>query len=316
MRRLHTLPILLAAAAVLGLSAARLLAAPPTAEELAKDPALFLESARKALRWDEPAEPARLVGPIYFVGTKGLSVFLIATSEGHIIVNTGMPGSGKLIEASIRKLGFKPEEIKILLIGHAHVDHAGGHAHLQKLSGAKVAVIAEEQELIESGGKKDFFYGKQPAFEFDPVKVDQTFKDGDEIKLGDVTLKALLTGGHTKGSTTFAMKAVEDGKTYSVVFPNGTSVNPGYRVEKNPSYPGIGDDYRRTLRILEGIEPDIWLHPHNDTYAFEAKLKRAEREGAKAWVDPEGYKKWVALQRTRFEEAVAREKREADGPKP
>jgi metallo-beta-lactamase class B len=282
--------------------------AQPTPDELAKNPALFLETARKTLKWDEPAEPAKIVGPISFVGTKGLSVFLIQTSAGHILLNTGMPGSGPMIEASIRKLGLKPEDIKILLTGHAHIDHVGGHAYLKKLSGARVATIAEEKELLESGGKSDFFYGKDEVFQFEPAKVDHVFHDGDEIKLGDVTLKALLTNGHTKGSTTFLMKVVDNGKTYTVVFPTGTSVNPGYRVEKNPSYPGIGDDFRRTLRVLDDLQPDIWLHQHNDTYAYEAKLKRSAKEGAAAWVDPEGYRKWMALQRLKLDEAIARER--------
>lgn len=282
--------------------------AQPTPEELDKNPALFLENARKTFKWDEPAEPAKIVGPISFVGTRGLSVFLIQTSQGHILLNTGMPGSGPMIEASIRKLGLKPEDIKILLTGHAHIDHVGGHAYLKKLSGARVGMIAEEKELLESGGKSDFFYGKDEVFQFEPAKVDFVFRDGDDITLGDVTLKALLTNGHTKGSTTFLMKVVDGGKTYTVVFPTGTSVNPGYRVEKNPSYPGIGDDFRRTLRVLDDLQPDIWLHQHNDTYAYEGKLKRSAKEGASAWVDPEGYRKWMALQRMKLDEAIARER--------
>lgn len=290
-------------------------AAQPSAEEQAKNPALFLESARQLLKWDEPAEPAKIIGPIYFVGTKGLSVFLIKSSDGLIVLNTGMPGSGPMIEKSIRKLGFKPEEIKILLTGHAHIDHAGGHAYLQKLSGAKIAMIREEKELFESGGKLDFHYGAYKEFEFEPAKVDWVFKDEEEIKLGDVSMTAILTSGHTQGSTTFVMKVTENGKAYSVVFPNGTSVNPGYRVVKNPSYEGIGDDFRRTLRILEALQPDIWLMPHNDAYGYEAKLARSAKERGTAWVDPEGYRKWVAVQREKFDAAVEKERGEEAKPK-
>ena len=94
--------------------------------------------------------------------------------------------------------------------------------------------------------------------------MDTVFRDEDEIKLGDITITALLTPGHTKGSTTYVMNVVEDGKTYTVVFPDGTSVNPGYRVARNPSYKGIEDDFRRTFRTLEGLKPDIWLAPHNE----------------------------------------------------
>ncbi len=282
-------------------------AAQPKLEELADNPPLFLQAARKLLKWDDAAEPAHIVGPIYFVGTKGLSVYLITGPEGHVVINTGMPGSGPLIEASIRQLGFEPKDVKLILAGHAHVDHVGGHAPLQKATGAKIALIREEQKLFESGGKLDFHYGKYKEFLFDPAKVDQVFRDEDEIQLGDIAIQALLTNGHTQGSTTFVMKVADEGKEYSVVFPNGTSVNPGYRVAKNPSYPGIGDDFRRTLRILESLTPDIWLMAHTEAFGYEDKLARSAQEGTKAWVDPDGYRAWVKTQREKFEAAVKRE---------
>lgn len=287
--------------------------AQPTTAELARDPALFLETARKRSRWDEPAEPARLVGPIYFVGTRGLSVFLVTTPQGHIIVNTGMPGSGPMIESSIRKLGFKPEEIRILLCTHAHVDHAGGHAYLQKLSGARVVMMREEKDLLESGGKLDFHYGASQGFQFEPVKVDEVVDDGGEIRLGDIVITALLTGGHTRGSTSFALKIADGGRTWNVLIPDGLGINPGYRVSVNPSYPGIEENYRRTLRVLGEHKPDIWLRPHNEAYGFEAKLVRSATEGSKAWVDPAGYQAWLAEQQKNLDAAVVRE-RAAAGP--
>jgi metallo-beta-lactamase class B len=279
----------------------------PTPDDFAKDPVLFLRTARTVLKWDEAAEPAKIAGPIYFVGTKGLSSFLITGSEGHILVYTGMPGSGELIEKSIAKLGFKPKDVKILLTGHAHCDHAGGHAYLKKVTGAKIAMMREEVELFESGGKADFHYGAYKEFAFDPAKVNTVFRDGDEIRLGDITLTALLTPGHTQGSTTYVTKIVADGKAYTVVFPDGPSANPGYRVAKNPSYRGIGNDLRRTFRMLEGLKPDIWLNCHTEFFDYEAKLKRAAKEGVAAWVDPEGYKKYVAEAKAKFEATVAKE---------
>lgn len=295
-----------------GFGLALLLATPGLApaqdlEALAKDPKLFLETAQTALHWNEPTEPTKIVGPLYFVGTRGLAVWLITTSDGHILLNTGMPASGPMIEASIRKLGLKPEEVRILLAGHAHIDHVGGHAYLQKLSGARVAMIAEEVDLIESGGKLDFHYGAYPEFAFDPVEVDQVFHDGDAIRLGDVVLTARLTPGHTKGSTTFVMKLIDGGKSLAIVFPNGTSINPGYRLVEKPSYPGIAADYRRTFQVLETLEPDIWLDAHTDVFGFEAKRARAAREGIAAWVDPEGYRTWLARVRAKFEATVKSE---------
>lgn len=271
----------------------------------AKDEGALLGETRKALKWDEPAQPVRIVGPIYFVGTRGLSSWLIATPAGHILINTGMSGSGPMIAESIRKLDFKPEEIRILLAGHAHCDHIGGHAYLKGLSGARMVAMASEVDLIQSGGKLDFHYSAYPEFLFDPVMVDQVLDDGDAIGLGGVVVTALHTPGHTKGTTTFAMDVTDGARTYKVVFPDGTSINPGYRLVKDPSFPGIADAYARTFRVLESLEPDIWLSAHPEMFDFESK--RAKGEGPGVFVDPEGYRRFIAGGREKLETLLAKE---------
>jgi metallo-beta-lactamase class B len=266
-----------------------------------------IAAAAQQMRWNEPAEPMKLVGPIHFVGTQGLTSWLITTNDGHMLLNTGMPPSGELIEASIRKLGFKPEDVKLLLTCHAHIDHVGGLAYLKRATGAQVVALDAEVELIQSGGKTDFNYGTVADFQFEPVEVDRVIHDGDKVTLGDVTLQALKTAGHTRGSTTWVTQVTDGGRRFTVVFPDGTSVNPGYRLVKDASYAGIADDYRKTFRTLAALTPDIWLTPHTEPFAFEAKRARVATEGVAAWVDPEGYRKWVALQRERFEAAVTKE---------
>jgi metallo-beta-lactamase class B len=293
-----------AVAAALGLAPPA--AGQPPAGEPATPP-VFLKAARTLLKWDEPAEPAHVLGPIYFVGTRGLGSYLVKGSDGHVLLNSGMPGSGPLIEASVKKLGFRPGDVKLLLCGHAHVDHVGGHAHLKKVTGAKVAAMREEKELLESGGKLDFHYGGVKEFWFDPVKVDVVVRDEDEVKLGDIALTARLTPGHTRGSATYVVRVADGGKAYTVVFPDGTGVNPGYRVARGPSYPGIADDFRRTFRVLESLKPDVWLPPHNEVHGLDAKLARAKKAGAEGWADPDGYRKWVALQKGRFEALAGKE---------
>ena len=116
----------------------------PTKEQLANDNNLFLALAKKVLKWEEPTEPVQIAGPIYFVGTKGLGAFLIATSEGHVLMNTGMPSSGPMIVDSIRKLGLKPEDIKLMINGHAHIDHAGAFAFFKQQYGAQLAVMKDD----------------------------------------------------------------------------------------------------------------------------------------------------------------------------
>ena len=277
----------------------------PNKEQLANDNNLFISFAKKLLHWEEPTDPLRIVGPIYFVGTKGLGAFLITTSEGHILMNTGMPSSGPMIVDSIQKLGLKPEDIKLMINGHAHIDHAGAFAYMKEKFGAQLAVMKDDVPAMESGDMGDFKYAND--FVYPAVKVDRVLRDGDQIKMGDVLLTAYHTPGHTRGATTWVTNLVVDGKAYVVVFPDGAGFNPGYRLTKNPSYSGIEDDYRRTHHVLEMLKPDIWLAQHNEYYDLEGKRKRAETEGVKAWIDPEGYRRFIAGKKRAFEDEIDEE---------
>ncbi len=276
-------------------------------DTLAKDPVLFLKVASQQMKWEEPATPGHVAGPIYFVGTMGLASYLILTSQGNILLYTGMPSSGPMIEKSIRALGFKPEDIKILLTGHAHIDHVGAFAYFKKLFGAQVLIMNDEKELIESGGKTDFHYGQYPQFQFEPVQVDRILHDHDTVTLGDVSLTALLTPGHTQGGTTWVMDIIDSGKPYTVVFPDGMSINPGYRVAVNPSYPGIKENYERTIEILSSLQPDIWLPSHTDFFDFDNKSKRVTPNGKNPFVDPKGYKKYIATASAAFDAEIKTE---------
>jgi len=282
-------------------------AVPITPEALAKDNKLFLGLAKKVFKWEEPTDPVKIAGPVYFVGTKGLGSYLITTREGHILLNTGMPSSGPMIVESIKKLGFKPTDIKLIINGHAHVDHAGAFAYIKRLTGAKVAIMREDVQAILDGGKDDFQYGWDwKVMGFEPCKVDQVLRDGDTIRMGDVLLTALLTPGHTRGATTWVANVIDDGKSLIVAWPDGAGFNPGYRVAKQPSYPGIEQDYRRTHHVLETLKPDIFLAAHTEYFGFEDKQKRAA-EGVKVWINPEEYRRWVAGKKRAFEDEVDRE---------
>lgn len=310
----HPLAIAIAALLIVPLPPLQRVAAqelPPglTKDSLAKDNKLFITLASKALHWDEPTEPARIVGPLYYVGTRGLSSFLFVTSQGNILLNTGTPNSGPLIVQSIRKLGFKPEDIRVLINGHGHSDHAGAFAYFKQLTGAQLAIMEPDVAMIEDGGKSDFHYGKdwqimgQP-----PVKVDRVLRDGDQVRLGEVVLTAHNTPGHTRGATTWVTTLAQDGKAYTVVFIDGGGFNPGYRLAASPTdYPGIGDDYRNTHHTHEMLRPDIWLGHHAEYFDYEGKRERAKRQGTAAWVDPEGYRRFVAKQKRAFEDEVDRE---------
>jgi len=255
----------------------------------------------------EPAEPIRIAGPIHFVGTKDLGVYLIATKAGHVLIDGAMPGSAPLVEASIRKLGFKPEDIRVLLITQAHFDHVGTLAHFKQSTGAQVAVMAPDDELVKSAGKTDYLFSGAKRVRFDPVTADRVLKDGDVVELGGVKLTAHLTPGHTRGTTTWTTFVEEGGRTYNVVFAGSTSVNPGTRLVRSPSYPGIADDYRRSFRLLESLSPDIFLAAHVGFFDMDEKRARVPTAGVQAWVDPDSFKRHVAESKAAFEALVAKE---------
>jgi metallo-beta-lactamase class B len=257
--------------------------------------------------WSQPTEPFHIVGPIYYVGTRGLGVYLFTTPTGHILLGGAVPGTAPLIAASIRKLGYKPEDIRVLLLNHAHYDHAGTLADFKKLTGAPLEVMEADVSLLKSGGATDYLFAKDGKLHFPPVAADRALKDGDVVAFGDVRLTAHHTPGHTRGCTTWTTTVQEGGRTYSVAFPDGTSVNPGTRLVKDASYPGIADDYRRTFAVLESLHPDIFLSYHAEFFDLAAKRVRATSEGVQAWVDPTGYRDEIAGTKARFERLVSQE---------
>jgi hypothetical protein len=156
-----------------------------------------------------------IVGPLYFVGTRSLSSWLFVTSEGNILLNTGTSKSGPMIIQSIKTLGFKPEDIKIIINGHGHLDHAGAFAYMKQLTGAQVAVMQEDVAMVEEGGKSDFCYGKDWQVMGQPtVKVDRVLRDGDIVRLGEVILTAYHTPGVGPLISTAVVSAIGNGAAF------------------------------------------------------------------------------------------------------
>ena len=162
-------------------------------------------------------------------------------------------------------------------------------------------VMDADVSVVESGGETDFQYGNDSATLYMPAKVDRVLHDGDEVKFGDAVLVAHLTPGHTKGCTTWTMKVREAGKTYDVVIIGSPNVNPGYRLVNNSAYPQIAADYKRTFRVLKSLPCDIFLGAHGSYFDLETKYARLRDGAAAAFVDPEGYMKYVADKEAAFE---------------
>jgi metallo-beta-lactamase class B len=237
--------------------------------------------------WNAPFEAFQLAGPIYYVGTEDLAVFLVTTPQGHILIDGGLPEGAPLIEQAIRALGFKVEDVKILLTTQAHFDHVGSLAALQKASGGQVMVMEGDAELVAAGGKGDYLFGDR--YTFPAVKVDRVLKHGDTVSLGGLTLRALHTPGHTKGSTTWQTAIVDDGRPLTVIFPASTSVNPGTVLPSMPTYPAVGADYEKTFRMQAELRPDIWLGGHGSFFGLKEKRVRQKAGEVNPFVDPKGW---------------------------
>src|SRR5215831_4170076 len=165
--------------------------------------------------WNQPVEPVRIVGNIYYVGASDVASYLITTPQGHILLDGGFPETAPLIRDNIRKLGFKPEDVKFLLSSHAHSDHAGGLAQLKQWTGAQFVVSREDGAQMARGGHGDFAWGDK--FTFPPLQPDRIVADGDTVSIGDAVMTAHLTPGHTKGCTTWTTNVEENGHRYHVV---------------------------------------------------------------------------------------------------
>jgi metallo-beta-lactamase class B len=243
--------------------------------------------------WTEPFPAFQIAGNLFYVGSRGLASYLITTSEGHILINSNLEASVPMIRASVESQGFKFSDIKILLISHAHGDHCAGSAAIKQLTGAKYMVMEGDVDVVESGGKNDFQYGNDPTTLYPATKVDRVLHDGDKVKLGDVTLTARLTPGHTKGCTTWTMRVADIVGMRDVVIVGSPNVNPGYKLVGNTVYPHITEDFEKTFRVLKSLPVDYFLGAHGSYFDLETKYPKF-KVGQLAFSDPKGYKNFVA----------------------
>jgi metallo-beta-lactamase class B len=259
--------------------------------------------------WVNPFPAHRVMGNIYFVGSESLASYLITTPQGNILINSNLEQSVPQIQASIEKLGFKFSDTKILLISHAHWDHCAGSAKIINTTGAKYMVMKEDVDAVESGGKKDFHYGNDATTYYPPTKVDRVLHDGDEVKLGNVVLIAHKTAGHTKGCTTWTMKVRDEksGKTYDAVIVGSPNVNPGYKLVNNAEYPQITQDYENAFAIWKALPSDVFLGAHGSYYDMAAKYPKLNTATDNPFIDPAGYKTYIADRESAFKEELAKQ---------
>lgn len=250
--------------------------------------------------WNAPFPPHRIMDNLYFVGTEALGTFLVATPEGHILVNSDFESTVPVIRRNVEALGFEFEDIAIVVGSHAHGDHMEADALVKELTGAGVFAMEQDVPLLRTmrpGGKQH--------------PIDRVLTDGERIELGGTTLTAHLTAGHTPGCTSWGLELDEDGETYDALIVCSFGVNPGYVLVDNPDYPGIADDYRATFAKARELPVDVFLGSHGFFYGLADKHARLQNRGPgdpNPFVDRAGYLEHVAAQEASFEAMLAEQR--------
>jgi metallo-beta-lactamase class B len=249
---------------------------------------IIKQSSSRPEDWSKPYKPFRIAGNLYYVGTDELGCFLITTPQGHILINTGAPGSAPLIYSSVQALGLKFSDIKILLATHAHLDHVGGMAEIKKITGAKMMIEANDAPVLADGGNSDYEFGGKGSL-FEPVKADSLLHDHDTIKFGGMQIIVLHHPGHTKGACSFLFDVKDEHRTYRVLIANMPTVLDEAKLPGMPTYPDVGKDYGYTLNAMKNLKFDIWVASHASQFGLHEKHKPGNTYNPEAFSDQKGY---------------------------
>jgi len=238
--------------------------------------------------WSRDYQPFRIAGNLYYIGTYDLACYLIATPQGHILINTGVAESAPMIRSHIEALGFRFSDIKILLATHAHYDHVGAMATIKKITGAQMMINENDAALLADGGNSDYAFGGKGST-FKPVKPDRELHEQDTVKLGGMEIIVLHHPGHTKGASSFLFTVKDEQHSYRVLIANMPTILQETKLSGMPGYPGIAKDYAYTLDALKKLQFDIWLSSHASQFSLHKKHKPGDGYRPEAFIDRAGY---------------------------
>jgi metallo-beta-lactamase class B len=260
--------------------------------------------------WNAPQRPFRVHGGTYYVGTRCLSAVLVTSPAGHVLIDAGLPTSAAVVRANIEALGFRVRDVRVVLNSHAHYDHAGGIAELQRASGARVLATAPSARVLAAGrsGPDDPQFGALPSFA--PVAGVRPVADGDTVRVGPLALVAHATPGHTPGGTTWAWRSCAGAECVELVYADSqTPVSaPGFAFTRSRTYPAALRDFARGHATLERLRCDILITPHPEAAGLWDRLARGPAGGRPALVDPEGCRRYAAAARAQLARRVADER--------
>ncbi len=266
--------------------------------------------------WTTPLPPFRIADNLFYVGSRDLAAYLIVTPAGNILINSNYTSSPPTIRHSVEQLGFRWRDTRILLISHGHVDHAGGSAEVVRETGAAYEVMDGDVDVVESGGRRDFAFGSaDKTMQFPAAHVAHVLHDGENVRLGGVTLVAHRTPGHTRGCTTWTIRAhlpgEPAGQLRDVVIVGSWFALSNYRLlgtrSRPASYPGIAADFETTFAVLHRLPCDVFLGAHGSYFGMLGKLSRLPANGARVWVDPTGYDRALAAAEAAYRTKVTAE---------
>jgi len=257
--------------------------------------------------WAKPFPGHRVIGNLYAVGTYDLASFLITSQDGHILINTGLEDSTSLIRENIESLGFRLEDVRILLTTQAHWDHTAALAEIKEVANAEMWATAGDAPLLEDGGFSDPHFGGRESFA--PVNVDRILTDAEVIELGETRLTVLETPGHTVGSSSYTMTVREAGRDYAIVIANMGTINGGKRLVVDPTYRGVAEDFAETFRRQKILPVDVWVASHGSQYGLHEKYQPGQAYDPDTFVDPGGFLSEVERLERVYLEQVAIERR-------
>jgi metallo-beta-lactamase class B len=257
--------------------------------------------------WARPFPGFRVIGNLYAVGSYDLSVFLITSDEGHILINTGLEDSMVLIRDNMASLGFRLADVRILLTQQAHWDHTAALAEIKDLTAAEMWATVKDARVLEDGGFSDAHFGGRESFR--PVDVDKIIRDGEIIELGDISLTVYVHPGHTEGSSSYSMQINEAGRDYNVLIANMGTINEGKQLVIEPTYAGVADDFANTYRRQKAMDVDVWVAAHNSQYNMHEKYQAGQAYSPDTFVDPAGFLRAVERLEQSYLEQVAEERR-------
>lgn len=256
--------------------------------------------------WVKPHPAFRVIGNLYGVGTYDLSVFLITSDVGHILINTGLEDSTAQIRQNMESLGYRLEDVKILLTMQAHWDHTAAMAEIKQISGAAVWATADDARVLADGGFSDAHFGGRETFK--PMSVEKILNEGDVIELGNIRLITHEHPGHTEGSSSYSMVVGEGGRNYNVAIANMGTINPGKRMVVDPTYAGVSDDFASTYRKQKQMAVDVWVSAHNSQYGMHNKYTPGQAYSPDTFVDPAGFMAEVERLEKLYLEQLAQER--------